>query len=56
METENKLYFDAFLAEVGAVQNKIFLESNGIWWNLSNIFNEFPPSNNFSFEPQYYLD
>ena len=36
--------------------NMFILYTNGMWHDLSIIFNEFILSNTFSFEPEHYLE
>ena len=40
----------------GGDPNKVFLQTNGMWHDLSIIFNEIFLSNKFSLEPQHYLE
>ena len=56
LKVKDNLDFDEFLAEVGVAQMDFFLESSGIWCNLSIIFYEYILSNNSSFEPHHYLE
>ena len=58
MKSVGYLDFDEFFVEVGVDPNRVFLLTNGMWYDLSIIVNEIVLSNKFSFfsfEPQHYL-
>ena len=56
MKSVGYLDFDEFFVEVGVIQIGSFSKQNGMWHDLSLIFDEIVPSNKFSFEPQHYLE
>ena len=56
IKVKDNLDFNDFFRWSGGRPNGFFLESSGIWCNLSIMFLEFILSNNSSFEPQHYCE
>ena len=53
MKSVGYVDFDEVGVEVGVIQIGSFSKQNGMWHDLSIIFNEMVLSNKFSFEPQH---
>ena len=56
MKAVGYMDFDEFIRWSEGDPNRVFLWTNGMWHDLSIIFNEIVLSNEFSFEPQHYLE